>query len=83
MRIGLGATHCAARYGGEAWQNIFGALLRLQAVAFFPLVLSHIGKFGVQGVFFAPAITDIGLLILFTFMVASQFRSMTAQKKVL
>lgn len=56
-----------------------------QVLLFIPLVLvlPHIGKIGVQGVFLAPAMTDIGVLILCIVMVASLFRSMTAQKKTI
>lgn len=54
-----------------------------QVLLFIPLVLllPNIGNIGVQGVFLAPVITDIGVLILCIVMVASLFRSMATQKQ--
>ena len=56
-----------------------------QVLLYIPLVLllPNIGNLGVQGVFLAPAITDVCVLILCIVMVASLFRSKTAQKKAL
>lgn len=56
-------------------------LLR-QLVLFIPLIIimPRVGNLGIQGVFIAPVITDIGVLILSLIMVWSEFSKMTAMR---
>ena len=50
-----------------------------QIVLFIPLtiILPMIGKLGITGVFLAPALTDLVVVILAIFMIMSEFRNMT------
>lgn len=60
-----------------------GAALSVQSFAFIPLVMimPKIGNMGVIGVFIAPALTDLIVLILSIFMLISEFRNMTRLEK--
>lgn len=70
---------------GKASKASVLVMLR-QIVLFIPLafIVPMIGGLGVTGVFLAPALTDLIVVILAIFMVASIFRNMTelaAQEK--
>ena len=53
-----------------------------QIVLFIPLaiIMPMIGGLGVTGVFVAPALTDLIVVIMAVFMVASVFRGLTKQE---
>jgi len=55
-------------------------LLR-QIIFFIPLViiLPRVGNLGVQGVFLAPVVTDLGILVMSAVMVAKEFKKMTGE----
>lgn len=62
---------------GKGGKAAMLTLLR-QLVLFIPLVfiLPMIGNIGVQGVFLAPVITDLGILVLSIVMMRTEFRKM-------
>ena len=62
---------------GKGGKAAMLTLLR-QLVLFIPLVfiLPMIGNIGVQGVFLAPVITDLGILVLSIVMMGTEFRKM-------
>lgn len=55
-----------------------------QIVFFIPLVfiLPRLNNLGVQGVFWAPVVTDIGVLILSAVMVAKEFKNMNVSRVI-
>lgn len=70
---------------GKASKASVLVMLR-QIVLFIPLaiIMPMIGGLGVTGVFIAPALTDLVVVVMAVFMVASEFKGMTklaAQEK--
>lgn len=65
---------------GKASKASVLVLLR-QIVLFVPLVIlmPKIGGLGIRGVFLAPALTDLAVLVISIIMLASEFRSLTKQ----
>lgn len=63
---------------GKASKASVLVLLR-QIVLFVPLVLlvPRLGGLGINGVFLAPALTDMIVLVIAVFMLALEFRSLT------
>ena len=66
---------------GKASKASVLVMLR-QIVLFIPLaiIMPMIGGLGVTGVFVAPALTDLIVVVMAIFMVASVFRGLTKQK---
>ncbi|WP_289284587.1 hypothetical protein [Parablautia intestinalis] len=66
---------------GKASKASVLVMLR-QIVLFIPLaiIMPMIGGLGVTGVFVAPALTDLIVVIMAVFMVASVFRGLTKQE---
>lgn len=65
---------------GKASKASVLVLLR-QIVLFVPLVIlmPKLGGLGIRGVFFAPALTDLAVLVISIIMLASEFRNLTKQ----
>ena len=63
---------------GKASKASVLVLLR-QIILFVPLVVlvPKLGELGINGVFLAPALTDLIVLVIAVFMLALEFRSLT------